>query len=181
MRLQFLVSGVFAFIWVTTLHGAPDPDLFDGRFSATVSDSSATGDGTGEDGEGDEEGQSGSESSSGVKAESADVTGSKTAGSGESANGSSSSEATTSAIGSGRSFEEFEIGVVGEANGQIDVNRSKKPISQPTSASGSSSQSTDSDARNSDQNNASQNGPDNQESYDTRGIPDYGTSVPSGL
>lgn len=190
MSVQFLVSGLFAFICVATLHGAPDPDLFDGRYTEASSGSSATGDGTdgdGEDSAGGEAGEGGegtSESSSEVasgndSADNASADG-QTSGSGKSGSGSSSVEATTSATGSTRSFDEFEIGVVDETNGQLETKRSKELGETPSSTSRSSSQTVNSSVQNPDK-TAPKSDPINQAPFDQSGSADYGTNVPSGL
>ena len=194
MKLWLSISLTFAAVTcVVTLCGAPDPDLFDGRFSAAASDLSTTADGAdGEDKSLEDNDSSGErdgngESSSEVTAEgNADSQG-QTAGSGKPGSGSSSAEATTSASnGSGRSCEEFEVGVFDKTNGQIDVNRSKEFSAQTEPAAAGSSnrtksdQTANSDVQNSDK--SARNGdPGDQQSHDGTGSADYGTSVPSGL
>lgn len=180
MKLQFLVSGVFAFIGSGALYSAPDPDLFDGRLSVTTQVSSTTGEGTGEGDKGSGEGEGSSAPSAEVAVEDATGTEGQTTGSGKPGNGLPSAETKTSTTGSGRSFDEFEVGVADEANGQIDIKRSKEFGSQSTPAAKSPDRTMNSQTQRSDQ-NVSANDSGNQESYDETSTPDYGTNVPSGL
>ena len=194
MSLKLLISGILTFVCAAMLCGAPDPDLFDGRFSATGSNVSGAGnDGTDESGEGSEKGESsqeGEESESGEGSESgkssseaasegAAATDGEMSGSGKSGNGSSSAEATTSATGFGRSFEEFEIGASDETNGKIEINQSKD-LGEPSTPASKSSSSANSNVQNSDK-TAQKSDSENQETSDGSGTADFGTSVPSGL
>ena len=177
MRLPLLLSGMLSFFWVVTLGGAPDPDLFDGRIAATGTDASGIRNEDNKENEASEIDMSG-DVSNGSSTETAGEVRGGAAVSGESEHRSSPAKAPRSATDSGRSFEEFEIGVVGETDSKVEVNRSKEFSSQ--SASVSSSQTTDSDAQNSKQ-DASESNPGDQQSYRGSGEADYGSDVPSGL
>lgn len=184
MSLRLLTGGILMLVCATTLCGTPDPDLFDGRFSTIESDVSGAGNGTDEDGESGDGGEivevgDGGESLSEAASEGTAATGGEMSGSGKPGSGSSPAEAATSATGSGRSFEEFEIGAIDQANGKIEVNESKDPgepsipVSQSNSAANSNMQNADKSAPQSDSGN--------QETFDGSSAADYGTSVPSGL
>lgn len=185
MSLKLLISTVFAFICASMLCGVPDPDLFDGRFSAIKSNASGAGNGIDKDGKGSESGgvvevDDGGKSSSEVVSEETTATDGEMSGSGKSESVSSSpAEAATSVTGSGRSFEEFEIGAIDQVNGKIEVNQSKD-FGEPSSSVFKPNSAANSNMQNSDK-SAPQNDSGNQEAFDGDSAADYGTNVPSGL
>lgn len=176
-----LACALFAFLGIFTLRAAPDPDLFDGRVSAAQKNSSGIRDKDGKkDGAGEIDMEGSASSGSSVEATSDGASG-EASDSQQSVRGSSTVETTQSANGSGRSFEEFEIGVIDEANSKVDVNRSKEFNSQPASTKSSSQvTNSDSDMQNSTQ-EASESNSGNQQSHNGKGEADYGSNVPSGL
>ena len=198
MNLRFLNSGFWVVACVTTLYCAPDPDLFDGRYSSVSSGSSTTENQASEEGAGtrsgegniNNEGDTNSESdkdldasnksSSGATAgEVAEATSGKP-GSGKSGSESSSAKATAPANQSARSFEEFEIGSIHEAEGQIEIRRSKEPGELPSPTAQTSDPAANSNTQNSDE-NAQKSSSTNQEPFQGSGGPDYGEDVPFGL
>ena len=185
-RIRLLMYWLFAFFGICKLFAAPDPDLFDGSVVTAGANHSSIQDKAGtktEAGGIDMESNANGESTVKTTAkEAADQASNKTAASQKMVRGSSTAETVQQSTGSGRSFEEFEIGVIDEANSKVDVKRSKKFDSQSVSSSRSSSQSASSD---SDPQNSNRKPPEidlgDQQSAGKNGEADYGSNVPSGL
>ena len=187
MNLRFLIGRFWVVACVTTLYCAPDPDLFDGRYSPVSSGSSTTENQASEEGAGNtnNEGAANSESDKDLGAsnkspsEATEAT-SGEPGSGKSGSESSSAKATAPANQSARSFEGFEIGSIHEAGGQIEIRRSKEPGELPSSTAQTSDPAANSSTQNSDE-NAQKSNSTNQEPFQGSGGPDYGEDVPFGL
>ena len=172
---RFPVSSIWIAAGALMLSGAPDPDLFDGRYSEGFSTTGSEAHGDGED-SGEDSGKLSSESSAGdvVKTES-QKSGSEKSSSGSSPAGSASSESRPV-----RSFEDFGIGAVDKKKGQIEANYSKD-FGEPSSpVSKSSNPTAHSTSKNADK-NASKSDPADQEVYDGGSNVDYGKNIPVGL
>lgn len=184
-----LISGLLAVICAATLNSAPDPDLFDGRYSGVSQGASNAEDGTdgnSEDGDGSVESVNGKagDNSRELSAEEASGKAKEANGkvfdSGKSGDGSLSAGTAPSLTEATRSFDEFEIGINDATNAQIEIKRSRE-LGEPTvSSSQSSSQTTNTHPQNVDA-SAQESGAGDQETFDGSGSADFGNDVPFGL
>ncbi len=189
MIFRFLTCGFLGVICAAALDCAPDPNLFDGRYSSFVSDSSVAENQMGEKDEDNKNGEDneGVESSGGSKKRSpeaaeeevTEVTDGKLS-SENPGNESSSAKATPSSNRVTRSFEEFEIGTIHDIHGQIEMKRSKELGELPSSTAQTPDKVANSNTQNSDE-NAQNSNSTNQEPFEGSGSVDYGKDVPFGL
>ena len=188
MKLNGLVFGTLAFVCVEPVSSAPDPNIFDGRYS--VSTSASSDNGNGGDGKVESDSNGGSGSATGEVNQNSETTASEAVnghatsdkaqatGAGQSTGEHPYAGSASSSTESIRKFDEFEIGAIGEIQPLSETNTSKKPLESPTSTR-KVTQTSNSQVNNTDQKESANSEP--QETYNEDGRADYGTDVPSGL